>query len=60
MRNEEVLRTVKGEKNIIHTIKRNTVNWIGHILRGNCMPKHVSEGKVEGRIEVTGKRGRRR
>jgi len=52
VRNEEVLRTVKGEKNIIHTIKRRTVNWIGHILRMNCMPKHVIEGKVEGRIEV--------
>ena len=53
MRNDEVLRTVKGEKNIINTIIRRTVNWIGHILRRNCIPKHVIEGKVEGRIEVT-------
>ena len=34
--------------------------WIGHILRRNCHIKHVIEGKVEGRIEVTQRRGRRR
>jgi hypothetical protein len=27
-----------------------TGNWIGHILRRNCLLKHVIEGKVEGRI----------
>jgi hypothetical protein len=35
-------------------------NWIGHILRRNCLLKHVIEGKLEGRIQVTGRRGRRR
>jgi len=34
-------------------------NWIGHIWRRKCLLKHVTEGKVEGRIEVTGTRGRR-
>jgi hypothetical protein len=34
--------------------------WIGHILRRNCLLKHVFEGKLEGRIEMTGRRGRRR
>jgi hypothetical protein len=29
-------------------------------LRRNCLLKHVIEGKREGRIEVTGGRGRRR
>jgi hypothetical protein len=29
-------------------------------LRRNCFLKHVIEGKTEGRIEVTGRRGRRR
>jgi hypothetical protein len=28
-------------------------------LRRNCLLKHVIEGKIEGRIEVTGKRGKR-
>jgi hypothetical protein len=28
-------------------------NWIGHIWRKNCVLKHVIEGKIERRIEVT-------
>jgi hypothetical protein len=60
VRNEEVLHRVKEERNILHTIKRRKANWIGHILRRNCLLKHVIEGKLEGRIEMTGRRGRRR
>jgi hypothetical protein len=60
VRNEEVLHRVKEERNIIHTIKRRKANWIGHILRRNCLLKHVIEGKLEGRTEITGRRGRRR
>jgi len=33
--------------------------WIGHILRRNCVLKHIIEGKIKGRIEVMGRRGRR-
>jgi hypothetical protein len=51
---------VKEERNIVHTIKRRKANWIGDILRRNCLLKHVIEGKIEGRTEVTGRRGRRR
>jgi hypothetical protein len=39
--------------------KRNAPS-IGHISRGNCLLKQVIEGKIEGRVEVTGRRGRRR
>jgi len=60
VRNEDVLQIVKGERNILHTAKRRKANWIGHILRRNCLSKHVINGKIEGRIEVTGRRGRRR
>jgi hypothetical protein len=60
VRNEEVLRRVKEERNILHPIKRRKANWIGHISRRNCLLKHVIEGKLEGRIEMTGRRGRRR
>jgi hypothetical protein len=60
VRNEEVLHRVKEERNILHTIKRRKVNWIGHILHRNCLLKHVIERKLEGRIEMTGRRGRRR
>jgi hypothetical protein len=60
VRNEEVLHRVKEERNIVHTIKGRKANWIGHILRRNCLLKHVIEGKLEGRIEMTGRRGTRR
>jgi hypothetical protein len=60
VRNEEVLHRVKEERNILHTIKRRKVNWIGHILRRNCFLKHVIEGKLEGRTAMTGRRGRMR
>ena len=33
---------------------------IGHVLRRNCLLKHVIEGKLEGRIEMMGRRGIRR
>jgi hypothetical protein len=58
-RNEEVLQRVKEERNILQTIKRRNAKWIGHILRRNCLLKHVIEGKIEGRIEVTERGGRR-
>ena len=41
----------------IHTRK---ANWIGHILRRNCLLQRVVEGKIKGGIEMTGRRGRRR
>jgi hypothetical protein len=44
VRNEEVLHRVKKERNIVHTVKRRKANWIGHILRRNCLLKHVIEG----------------
>jgi hypothetical protein len=47
----EVLHRVKEERNILHTIKIRKASWIGHILRRNCLLKHVIEGKLEGRIE---------
>jgi len=34
--------------------------YIGHILCRNCLLKHVTEGEIQGRIEATGRRGRRR
>jgi hypothetical protein len=59
VRNEELLHRVKEERNILDTIKRRKANWIGHILRRNCLLKHMIEGKLEGRIEMTGRQGRK-
>jgi hypothetical protein len=55
----EVLPGVKGERNILHTINRRKANWLGHIWRRDCLLKHVIEGKIDGRTEVTGRRGRK-
>ena len=41
-------------------MKTRKANWIGHILCRNYLLKHIIEGQIEGRIEVTGRRGRRR
>ena len=59
VRNEEVLLRVKEQRNILHAVNKRKANWIGHILRRNCLLQRVIEGKIKGRIEVTGRRGRR-
>jgi hypothetical protein len=58
VRNEELLWGVQEARNILQARKRSKANWIGHILRGNWLLKHVIEGKLEGRMEVTGRQGR--
>jgi hypothetical protein len=60
VRNEEVLLTVKEQRNILREISKRKANWIGHILRRNCLLQRVIEGTIKGGIEVTGRRGRRR
>jgi hypothetical protein len=60
VRNKEVLLRVKEQRNILHEIRKRKANWIGHILRRNCLLQRVIEGKIQGAIEVTGLRGRRR
>jgi len=57
--NEEVLHSQGGEEYPAYN-KTGIADWIGHILRRNCLLKHVFEGTMEGRIEVIGRRGRRR
>jgi hypothetical protein len=55
VRNEEVLHRVKEERNILHAVNRRKGNWIGHIWNSNCLLKHVIAGKIEGRLDVTGR-----
>jgi hypothetical protein len=45
----------KLERIILSTVKIRKANWIGHILRRNCLLRHAVEGKIEGKIEVTGR-----
>jgi len=56
LRNEDVLHKIKEEGNILPTVKRRQANWIGHVLRKNCLLKHV----VVGKMTRTGRRGKRR
>jgi hypothetical protein len=53
-----VLLRVNEQRNILHEIRKRKANWIGHILRRNCLLKH--EGKIKVDMEVTRRRGRRR
>jgi hypothetical protein len=59
VRNEDVLLRVKEQRNILHEICKRK-NWIGHILRQNCLlQQFFTEEKIQGGIEVTGRQGRR-
>jgi len=54
--------STKGEREDKYLKKRKSkkANWIGYILRRHCLLKHIIEGKIERRIEVNTRRGRRR
>jgi len=58
VKNELLLHGIRKEINNICTIKRRKANCFGHILRRNCLLKHISEGKRDGRIKVMERRGR--
>ena len=60
VRNEEVLLRVNEQRYILHEIGKWKANWIGQILRRNCLLQQIIEGKIKGQIEVTRRRGRRR
>ena len=47
------------ERNSLRTIKIGQGKSIGYILRRKSLLKHVIEGVIQGRIEMTGRRGRR-
>jgi len=49
-RNEEALLRVKEQRNILLEIPKRKANWIGHILRRNCLLQRVIEGKIKGGI----------
>jgi hypothetical protein len=41
-----VKKKVQEKRNILQPTKRRKATWIGHILRMNCLLKHVIEGKI--------------
>jgi hypothetical protein len=51
VRNEEVLLPrVKEKRNMLHEIRKRKANWIGHILRRNCLLQRVIEGKIKRKL----------
>lgn len=54
-----MLQTVKEERNVAHSIRRRKASSIGHFLRRSSILNLIIEGKIEVRIEVNRRRGRR-
>jgi len=48
VRNEELLLRVKEQRSVLHEVRKRKVNWVGHILRRNCLLQRVIEGKIKG------------
>jgi hypothetical protein len=59
VKSEQILYRIKKEGIILNTIKKRKTTWIGHILRRTDRLKYVFEGKINGRIEIMGRRGRK-
>jgi hypothetical protein len=51
---------VSEQRNILHEIRKRKANWIGHILRRNCLLKEVIGGKIEEGMDVMERQGIRR
>ena len=47
VRNKEVLQRVKGDGNILQTLKPKKPNWFGYNLLSNCHLRHVTEGMIK-------------
>jgi len=47
--NEEITSLVQEQRSLVHVIKQRQANWIGHVLRHDCLLKTVLEGKIEGK-----------
>jgi hypothetical protein len=60
VRNEEVLLRIKEQRNILHEISKQKASSVGYILLRNCLLQQVTERKIKGGLEVTGRQGRRR
>ena len=42
------VRNEEKQRNILHEINQRKANWIGHVLRRNCLLQRVIEGKIKG------------
>jgi hypothetical protein len=60
VRSGEVLRRIKEKKNTAHTIESRRSTGLVISWRMKCLLKHLIEEKIGGRIDVKGRRERRR
>ena len=44
--NEEVLDLIGEKRTLLNIILRRKANWIGHILRRNCLLHEIIEGQM--------------
>ena len=44
--NEQILNRIGEKRTILHNILRRKANWIGHILRKNCLLHDAIEGQM--------------
>ena len=44
--NEQVLDRIGEKRTLLNNIQRRKANWIGHILRRNCLLHDVVEGQM--------------
>ena len=54
--NEQVLKHIGGKRTLLNNILHSKANWIGHILRRNCLLHDAIQGQM---MEVEGA-GRKR
>jgi hypothetical protein len=47
VKNKDVLLRVKEQRNILHEIRKRKANWIGYIMRRNCLLQRVTQGKIK-------------
>ena len=45
-----VLLRINEQRNILLEIRKRKANWIGHILRRNCLLQQIIEEKIKGQI----------
>ena len=50
VRNEQVLLRVNEQRNTLREIRKRKANWIGQILRRNCLLKQLIEGMIKGEM----------
>jgi hypothetical protein len=53
VRYKEVLHRANEQSNILLTVIRREANWIGHVLRRNCLINRIIKGKIEEGVKGT-------